>query len=85
MDKIAILTRDCAGVNASIRSVVRTAFYHTIEVVGVLKGYDVNLGDPIGQYYKKDNAYWREFEKGIIVSSPYENVKGDGRIYIKGI
>ena len=40
MDKIAILTRDCAGINASIRSVVRTAFYHDIEVVGVLKGYD---------------------------------------------
>lgn len=40
MDKIAILTRDCAGINASIRSVVRTAFYHNIEVVGVLKGYD---------------------------------------------
>jgi len=40
MDKIAILTRDCAGVNASIRSVVRTAFNRNIEVVGVLKGYD---------------------------------------------
>jgi len=40
MDKIAILTRDCAGVNASIRSVVRTAFYHNMEVIGVLKGYD---------------------------------------------
>jgi len=40
MDKIAILTRDCAGINASIRSVVRTAFYHNIEVIGVLKGYD---------------------------------------------
>lgn len=36
--------------------------------------YDVNLGDPIGQYYKKDNAYWREFEKGFVVSSPYANV-----------
>jgi 6-phosphofructokinase len=33
MDKIAILTRDCAGINASIRSVVRTAFYHNIEVI----------------------------------------------------
>jgi len=40
MDKIAILTRDCAGVNASIRSVVRTAFYNNVEVVGILKGYD---------------------------------------------
>ena len=40
MKKIAILTRDCAGVNAAIRSVVRTAFRYNIEVVGVLKGYD---------------------------------------------
>jgi 6-phosphofructokinase 1 len=40
MKKIAILTRDCAGVNAAIRSVVRSAFRYNIEVVGVLKGYD---------------------------------------------
>lgn len=40
MNKIAILTRDCAGVNAAIRSVVRTASEHGIEVLGVLKGYD---------------------------------------------
>jgi hypothetical protein len=36
--------------------------------------YDVNLGKPIGRYYKKDNAYWREFEKGVVVSSPYSDV-----------
>jgi hypothetical protein len=38
------------------------------------KEYDVDLGKPLGKYYKKDNAYWREFEKGIVVSvvsSPY--------------
>jgi 6-phosphofructokinase 1 len=40
MKKIAILTRDCAGINATIRSVVRTACHHNIEVVGVLRGYD---------------------------------------------
>jgi 6-phosphofructokinase 1 len=40
MKKIAILTRDCAGVNAAIRSVVRTAFHYNIEVVGIVKGYD---------------------------------------------
>ena len=39
MKKIAILTRDCAGVNAAIRSVVRTAIHHNIEVLGALKGY----------------------------------------------
>ena len=40
MKKIAILTRDCAGVNAAIRSVVRTASSYDIEVFGVIKGYD---------------------------------------------
>jgi len=40
LNKIAILTRDCAGVNAAIRSVVRTAINSDLEVVGVLKGYD---------------------------------------------
>ena len=40
MKKIAILTRDCAGVNTAIRSVVRTATAHKIEVVGVIRGYD---------------------------------------------
>ena len=40
MKKIAVLTRDCAGVNAAIRSVVRTASDYGIEVVGVMRGYD---------------------------------------------
>jgi len=40
MKKIAIVTRDCAGVNAALRAVVRTACRYHIEVVGVLKGYD---------------------------------------------
>jgi hypothetical protein len=35
--------------------------------------YNVDMGMPIGEYYIKDNAYWREFEKGIVVSSPYSN------------
>jgi hypothetical protein len=36
--------------------------------------YDVNLGKPLGKYYKKDNAYWRDFENGVVVSSPYSDV-----------
>jgi len=40
MKKIAVLTRDCAGVNATLRAVVRTACQYQIEVLGVLKGYD---------------------------------------------
>jgi 6-phosphofructokinase 1 len=38
--RIGILTRDCAGINPCIRSVVRTASYYNIEVVGIFKGYE---------------------------------------------
>jgi 6-phosphofructokinase 1 len=40
MKKIALLTRDCAGVNAAIRAVVRTACRYHIDVAGIIKGYD---------------------------------------------
>jgi len=40
LKKIGILTRDCAGVNATIRSIVRTADNFGIETIGILKGYD---------------------------------------------
>jgi len=32
--------------------------------------YDAELGEPLGKYYKKNTAYYREFENGIVVSSP---------------
>jgi 6-phosphofructokinase 1 len=40
MEKIGLLTRDCAGVNAAIRAIVRTASRYHIEVSGIIKGYD---------------------------------------------
>lgn len=40
MKRIAVLTRDCAGINATIRAVVRTASHYSIEVVGVFRGYE---------------------------------------------
>jgi len=40
MKKIAILTRDCGGVNAAIRAVVRTAVSRGLSVEGVLRGYE---------------------------------------------
>ncbi len=40
MKKIGILTRDCAGINAAIRAVVRVACYNNIEVLGIQKGYE---------------------------------------------
>ncbi len=39
MKRIGVLTRDCAGINAAIRAVVRTADAHGIEVMGIMRGY----------------------------------------------
>jgi 6-phosphofructokinase 1 len=39
VNRIGILTRDCAGVNAAIRAAVRTAAAEGLEVSGVLRGY----------------------------------------------
>jgi len=40
MKRIGILTRDCAGVNAAIRAIVRSADARGTEVFGVLRGYE---------------------------------------------
>ena len=40
MKKIAIVTRDCAGINAAIRAIVRTAIHSDITVIGVLRGFN---------------------------------------------
>ena len=32
--------------------------------------YDVELGEPLGEYYEVDGAYWREYENGYVVSAP---------------
>ncbi len=40
MKRIAVLTRDCAGINTAIRAVVRTACFHGLEVLGVIRGYE---------------------------------------------
>ena len=45
--------------------------------------YDADLGEPLGDYYIKDDAYWREFENGFVVSSPYSEVNvGFDEIYL---
>jgi len=42
MKRIAVLTSggDSPGMNAAIRAVVRTALYHGMETIGVMKGYE---------------------------------------------
>ncbi len=40
MKRIAVLTRDCGGVNAAIRAVVRTADAAGLAVEGVVRGYE---------------------------------------------
>jgi len=52
--KIAVLTSggDAPGMNAAIRSVVRTAIYHSLEVYGIFRGYE-GLID--GEFQKMEN------------------------------
>jgi 6-phosphofructokinase 1 len=38
--KIGILTRDCAGINAAIRAVVRSAYSSGIKTMGIIRGYE---------------------------------------------
>jgi len=40
MKRIGLLTRDCAGINATIRAVVRSASADKVEVVGIFRGYE---------------------------------------------
>ncbi|MDD3296821.1 MAG: ATP-dependent 6-phosphofructokinase [Candidatus Omnitrophica bacterium] len=40
MRRIVIVTRDCAGVNAAIRAVVRSAACYNVEVLGAVRGYE---------------------------------------------
>ncbi len=42
MKRIAVLTSggDAPGMNAAVRAVVRTALYHGMETIGVMKGYE---------------------------------------------
>jgi len=40
MERIGIITRDCGGVNAAIRSIVRTASWQGLEVLGIVRGYE---------------------------------------------
>jgi 6-phosphofructokinase 1 len=38
--RFGVITRDCAGVNAALRAVVRTAVGNHLEVYGIIRGYD---------------------------------------------
>ena len=33
----------------------------------------MDLGKPLGPYYQKGDAYFREFEKGVVVAAPYSD------------
>jgi len=36
--------------------------------------YDVELGEPLGDYYISDDVYYRDFENGVVVSNPNKNI-----------
>lgn len=33
--------------------------------------YDASLGEPLGDYYEDEDAYYREYENGTVVTAPY--------------
>jgi hypothetical protein len=35
--------------------------------------YDVELGEPLGPYYREAETYYREFENGVVVAAPYSS------------
>jgi hypothetical protein len=37
--------------------------------------YAISLGNPLGAYYRKGDACFREFEKGTVVASPYSRTE----------
>lgn len=58
MKKLAVLTSggDAPGMNAAIRAVVRTAIYHEMAVLGVVRGYQGLIDDDIIPLEAKDVA-----------------------------
>lgn len=36
--------------------------------------YEADLGEPLGDSYFKNNAYWRDFQNGLVVSAPDSDV-----------
>lgn len=54
--KIGVLTSggDAPGMNAAIRSVVRTAIFHGIEVIGIRKGYNGLINGEIKEMHSRD-------------------------------
>ncbi len=58
ISKIAVLTSggDAPGMNAAIRSVVRTGLYYGLEVYGIVRGYHGMVNDDIFQMESKSVA-----------------------------
>ena len=100
MKKIAILTRDCAGVNACIRSIVRTCDKKGIESYGVIKGYEGLIEGNFRKLSRRDvsgilhqggtilkTSRSQRFYKKIFQERAIENLKDnnfDGLIVVGG-
>ena len=37
--------------------------------------FGARLGQPLGEYYEKDNAYFRDFENGVVVCVPHTDIE----------
>lgn len=60
-----------------LNNITYLCYDDSLEDVGSIlwqQEFSAEIGEPLGSYYEKDNAYFREFENGIVVSSPNTNV-----------
>jgi hypothetical protein len=53
------------------------AYDQSLQEVGSIlweQEFSADLGNPKSTYYEMYNAYWREFENGVVISSPYTSI-----------
>lgn len=60
-----------------LNDITYLAYDEKMENTGVVlwqREFSAEIGEPLGPYYEKDNACWREFENGIVISSPNADI-----------
>jgi 6-phosphofructokinase 1 len=82
MKKIGVLTSggDAPGMNAAIRSVVRTAIYNKVQIVGIERGYTGLLNEEIKELQIASVGDIIHRGGTILKSSRCEQMKSDDGI-----
>jgi hypothetical protein len=48
-----------------------------VAVISWKEEFSVDLGEPLGPYYERSNALWRDFESGTVVCAPDSSTTAD--------